>query len=164
MAFAGIQTFMEKLKQLINCSEISPMINVDQIIHARPQFESLYQELGSMVQELFINQHEKLHEVEKVNDLKKRLVDAAEEAQHNIDLFLSGVHLRNNGYFHESEYFKCSLNLDDVMSSLKSIQMEIELMMHKMKMDSSQRREETINQSPDAKISITADSLGSKKV
>ncbi|KAF5755739.1 hypothetical protein HanXRQr2_Chr17g0806191 [Helianthus annuus] len=91
MTYAGIQMFMEKLNQLINCYDI-PFINNPAIIIQRPQFQLLYQELGSMMQILFINQHQ---DHEKLNDLKRRFTNAAEEEQYIVDLFLSSVHIRN---------------------------------------------------------------------
>ncbi|XP_022025247.1 putative late blight resistance protein homolog R1B-16 [Helianthus annuus] len=163
MAYAGIQMFMDKLNQLINCDDI-PSINNPEIMSERPQLQLLYEELGSMIQTLFIDQHQDLHDLQKVGDLKKRFIDAAEEAQYNVDLFLSGVHIRNTTKdFPTSEDFSPSLNLDDVRRSLKSVEVELmSMIMDNMKVGSSRRRERTLNQS--APVSISRNSLGSKKL
>ncbi|MFS8023223.1 putative P-loop containing nucleoside triphosphate hydrolase [Helianthus anomalus] len=158
MAYASVQMFMDKLNQLINCND-NPLINIHSIIHARPQFQILYEELGSMIKTLFIDQH---HDLQKLSDLKKRFIYAAEEAEYNVDLFLSGVHIRNNGHFPTSEDFKRSLNLDDVMTSFKSVQVEF-INLNK-KIDSSPRPKITVNQSAPAPISFSRNSLRSKKL
>ncbi|KAI3795589.1 hypothetical protein L1987_38245 [Smallanthus sonchifolius] len=151
---------MEKLKQLIiNCNHI-PSINHPAIICERPQFQLLYEELASIIQTLFIDQHQDL---ERVNDLKKRFIYAAEEAQYKVDLFLSSVHIRNNGDFPTSEDFNPSLNLDDVRRSFESVKVEfMSMRIDNMKMDSSPRPERTLNKS--APISFTRNSQGSKKL
>ncbi|KAJ0891100.1 putative P-loop containing nucleoside triphosphate hydrolase [Helianthus annuus] len=149
MAYAGIQMFMEKLKQLLNCNDI-PLINIPPVIYARPQFQLLYEELGSMIQTLFIDQH---HDLEKVNDLKERFLYAAEEAQYIVDLFLSRVHIQNNGHVSISE--DADLDLDDVRRSLKSVKVEF------MKMDFFRR---PVNQSAASQHSITRNAQGSKKL
>ncbi|MFS8024752.1 putative P-loop containing nucleoside triphosphate hydrolase, leucine-rich repeat domain superfamily [Helianthus anomalus] len=165
MAYSGIQMFMDKLNQLINCDDI-PSINNPEIISERPQLQLLYEELGSMIQTLFIDQHQELHDHQKVTDLKQRLIDAAEEAEYNVDLFLSGVHIRNTAQdfpLSASEDFKRSLNLDDVRRSLKSVEVEVMSMcIDCMKTDSSPR----LNQSAAAaaQSSISRNTLGSKKL
>ncbi|KAI3745219.1 hypothetical protein L1987_58327 [Smallanthus sonchifolius] len=154
---------MEKLKQLIHCNDI-PSINHPAIIRERPQFQLLYDELDNpMIQTLFIDQHQDL---EKVNDLKKRFTDAAEEAQYIVDLFLSGVHVRKNGrrscksvlvlflycfHIRNDGHFPTSLDLDDVRRSLESVKLEF----MSMKLDSSRRPERTLDQSAAAHISIS---------
>ncbi|KAI3795529.1 hypothetical protein L1987_38184 [Smallanthus sonchifolius] len=122
MTYAGMQMFMEKLKQLINCND-NPLFNNPEIICERPQFQLLYEQLGTMIQTLFIDQHKDIHEYHKL--MKKRLTDAAEEAQYIVDLFVSGVHIRNMGHFPTSEDFKSSLNLDDVWRSFESVKVEL---------------------------------------
>ncbi|KAI3795590.1 hypothetical protein L1987_38246 [Smallanthus sonchifolius] len=160
MAYLGVQMLMEKLKQLINCNDI-PSINHPAIIRERPQFQLLYDELDNpMIQTLFIGQHQDL---ERVNDLKKRFTDAAEEAQYIIDLFLSHVLDRNDD-------FNPSLNLDDVWRSLESVTVEFMSMRSvTMKMDSSPRPDRMLNQSAAAAaaaapVSFTRNSQGSKKL
>ncbi|MFS8024800.1 hypothetical protein Hanom_Chr16g01467661 [Helianthus anomalus] len=59
MAYAGIHMFMEKLNQLINSNDI-PFFNNPEIMYARPQLQLLYDELGSMIQTLFIDQDQDL--------------------------------------------------------------------------------------------------------
>ncbi|KAI3795561.1 hypothetical protein L1987_38216 [Smallanthus sonchifolius] len=163
MTYAGLQMLMEKLKQLINCNHI-PFINHPSVICERPQFQLLYEDLGSMIQTLFIDQHQDLHDLEKLNDLKKRFTVAAEEAQYIIDLFLSGVHIRNTGRFPTSEDFKCTLNLDDVRRSLESVKVEfMSMRTANMKMDSYPRSDRTLDQSATTPISFTRNPQGSKK-
>ncbi|KAK1409050.1 hypothetical protein QVD17_41324 [Tagetes erecta] len=88
MTYAGVEMFMEKLKQLIN----NPLINNKTVRRKGSEFQLLYQDLDSMIQTLFnIDQHQD----EKLDHLKKRFTCAAEEAQYVVDLFLSGVHIRN---------------------------------------------------------------------
>ncbi|XP_076926011.1 putative late blight resistance protein homolog R1B-16 [Bidens hawaiensis] len=168
MSYAGIQMFMEKLNQLIHCKDIRFFVRNTIIRSERPQFQLLYDELGSIIEALSIHQH-----LEKVNDLKKRFIDAAEEAEYIVDLFLSpalpwkfeeawylssahirGAHIRNT--FNE---FSSSLNLDDVWRSFKSIQEEfMSMRIDSMKMNSSAR---TDNQYAPANTPITRISPGS---
>ncbi|XP_076944788.1 putative late blight resistance protein homolog R1B-16 [Bidens hawaiensis] len=152
MAHAGILMFMEKLNQLIHSTN-NPLINNHSVIYARPQFQLLRQELGSMIQTLFVDQHQDL---QKLADLKRRFIYAAEEAEYIVDLFLSRVHIRNNGHFLTSEYFKRPLNLDDVRRSFESIKGEFTSMRtDNMKTDSS---EITLNHSAAAPVSISRNS------
>ncbi|MFS8025111.1 hypothetical protein Hanom_Chr16g01471091 [Helianthus anomalus] len=57
MAYAGIHMFMDQLNQLINCNDI-PFFNNLSLISERPQFQFLFDELGSMMKTLFIDQHQ----------------------------------------------------------------------------------------------------------
>ncbi|KAL8267674.1 hypothetical protein R6Q59_001472 [Mikania micrantha] len=134
-----------------------------------------------MIQTIYIDEHQDPHELEKFDDVKKRFIDAAEEAQYMVDLFLSGVHIRNNasgvqirrhsksvvdlvlccvyirnnGRFLASKDFERSLNLVDVRRSFKSVKEEFMSMRNdNTKMDASQT---TLNQSASAAI-------GSKKI
>ncbi|KAI3795567.1 hypothetical protein L1987_38222 [Smallanthus sonchifolius] len=165
MTHAGLQMFMEKLNQLINCND-NPLINNHSIIHERPQFKLLYEELGSMIQTLFIDQHHDLHELEKLNDMRRRFTYSAEEAQYMVDLFLSGVYIRNNGHFPTSGDFKVSLNLDDVRRSFESVKVEfMSVIIDKMKVGSSPRPERMLNQSAAAApIPFTRKPQESKKL
>ncbi|KAL7586842.1 hypothetical protein Lser_V15G40194 [Lactuca serriola] len=158
MAYAHVQMFMEKLKQLIYSNDI-PVINNPSIICERPQFQLLYEELGSMIQIFFNHEDQDLHNFEEVRKLKKRFKTAAEEAEDIVDIFISSVHVRNNGYFTISDVFQTSLNLEDVMRSIKSIKVEfMTTRIDNMKIDSSQRTESA------AGTSNPTNSLGSKKV
>ncbi|KAL8228361.1 hypothetical protein R6Q57_015945 [Mikania cordata] len=174
MTYAGVEMFMEKLKQLINCND-HPSINNWTIRRRRHEFRLLYEDLGSMIRTLFIGEHQDLHELEKVNDLKERFIYAAEEAQFIVDLYVSGVQIRRssnsivdlvlscvyiciNGCFPTSTNFEGSLNLVDVRRSFKSVKEEFTSMINdNTKMDASQRTERTLNQS-------TSVAAGSKKL
>ncbi|KAL8267899.1 hypothetical protein R6Q59_001697 [Mikania micrantha] len=156
MTYAGLKMFMEKLEQLINCND-NPLTNYPEIIREKPQFHLLYQDLGSIIQTLYIHEHQDSHQLENFDDLKKRFIDAAEEAQYIVDLFLSGVHIRNNvsgaqiRRFSVSTDFERSLNLVDVRRSFKSVKEEFMSMRNdNTKMDPSQRTEKTLNQSASA--------------
>ncbi|KAL8267890.1 hypothetical protein R6Q59_001688 [Mikania micrantha] len=176
MTYSGLQMFMEKLKQLINCND-NQLINHPEIIREIPQFQLLHQDLGSMIQILYIDEHQDPHEHEKFDDLKKRFIAAAEEAQYIVDLFLSGVHIRNNasgvqirrsfkfvldlvlscvyirnnGRFPTSTDFEGSLNLIDVRSSFKSVKEEfISMRNDNTNIDASQTTDRTLNQSASA--------------
>ncbi|KAJ0691038.1 putative P-loop containing nucleoside triphosphate hydrolase, leucine-rich repeat domain superfamily [Helianthus annuus] len=156
MTYAGVQMFMEKLNQLINCSD-NPLFNNPSVVCETPKFQLLYNELGTLIQTLYIDEHQDRYEHQKFNDLKKRFTCLVEEAQYIVDLFLSSVHIRDSGNFPTSEDLKCPLNIDDVMRSFKSFEVEL---MDDMKLNSSQRREETIN----PRISAARNSQGSKKL
>ncbi|XP_023766727.1 putative late blight resistance protein homolog R1A-10 [Lactuca sativa] len=161
MAYADVQMFVKKLKQLIYSNDI-PIIKIPSIVREGPQFQMLYEELGSMIQNLFIHQNHDLENFEKVTSLRKRFKAVAEEAEDIVDLFLSTVHFGNYGYFPTS-VFHPSLNLEVVMRSIDSIKMEFMTMrMDNMKMDASQRRGTLQMQS--AGTSGVRNSLGSKKL
>ncbi|KAD4982109.1 hypothetical protein E3N88_18780 [Mikania micrantha] len=177
MTYAGLKMFMEKLEQLINCND-NPLTNYPEIIREKPQFQLLYQDVGSMIQTLYIDEHQDSHQLEKFDDLKKRFIDAAEEAQYIVDLFLSGVHIRNNNvsdvqirrssksvvdlvlsfayirnnrHFPTSRAFKRSLNLVNVRRSFKSVKEKFMSMRNdNTKMDASRRTERTLDQSASA--------------
>ncbi|KAM0013550.1 putative P-loop containing nucleoside triphosphate hydrolase, leucine-rich repeat domain superfamily [Helianthus debilis subsp. tardiflorus] len=117
MTYAGIQMFMDKLNQLINRNDI-PSINKQRIKRQRPQFQLLYQELDFIIQTLFIEDHQ---DFEELNDLKKRLIYAAQEEEYNVDLFLSDVHIRNYSHLTTSGDFLRSLNPYNVMRSFNSV-------------------------------------------
>ncbi|CAH1433466.1 unnamed protein product [Lactuca virosa] len=162
MAYADVQMFMKKLKQLIYSNDI-PIIKIPSIVREGPQFQMLYEELGSMIQTLFIHQDHGLENFEKVTNLRKRFKAVAEEAEDIVDLFLSTVHFGNYGYFPRSDVVHPSLNLEAVMRSIDSIKMEFMTMsIDNMKMDASQRPGTLQMQS--AGTSRTKNSLRSKKV
>ncbi|KAL8228363.1 hypothetical protein R6Q57_015947 [Mikania cordata] len=162
MSYAGLQMFMENLKQLINCKD-NPLINHPEIIREKLQFQLLHQDLGSMIQTLYIDKHQDLQEHVKLTDLKKRFIHAAEEAQYIVDLFLSGVHIRNNGHLPTSEDFKRSLYLDNVRRSFQSLRVEfMGMRINNMELDSSPRPERTLNQS--ATAAVPRNSPGLKKI
>ncbi|KAK1423639.1 hypothetical protein QVD17_18945 [Tagetes erecta] len=153
LTYAGLQMFMEKLQQLITYNDNS-MINNPTIIDERPQFQLLHEQLGSMIQTLFIDRHQELLDLEKLNDLKRRFMHAADEAQHIIDVFLSGVHIRNNGHSPTSEDLNGSLNLNDVRRSFTSVKVDfVSMRTDSMKIDSSRITDRTLNQSDAARIS-----------
>ncbi|KAL7586845.1 hypothetical protein Lser_V15G40191 [Lactuca serriola] len=160
MAYADIQMLMGKLKQLIYSNDI-PVINNPSILSERPQFQHLYEELGFMIQILFNHEDQDLHSFEKVRKLKKRFKVAAEEAEGIVDIFLTTVHCRNNGYFPRSDVFHPSLHLEVVMRSIESIKIEfMTINIDNMKMDSSLRTDRLQS----AGTSHTRNSRGSKKL
>ncbi|KAL7589890.1 hypothetical protein Lser_V15G40187 [Lactuca serriola] len=162
MSYAHVQMFMEKLKQLMYCNDI-PVINNPSIICERPQFQLLYEELDSMIQTLFNTEDQDVHDFENVRKLKKRFKAAAEEAEDIVDIFVSAVHCRNNGYFPRSDVFQPSLHLEVVMRSINSIKMEsMNISIDNMKMDSSLKTDTLKMQS--AGTSGSRSSLGSKKL
>ncbi|KAJ9552083.1 hypothetical protein OSB04_016128 [Centaurea solstitialis] len=111
MANADLRMFMDGLKKLIHGNHELIINKNPLILSKRPQFQLLYEELDSIIQTLFSihedHHHHQHHELEKVRNLKRRLKDAAEEAQDTIDLFLSAIHFRNR----RPSYFQTSLNL-----------------------------------------------------
>ncbi|XP_023766728.1 putative late blight resistance protein homolog R1A-10 [Lactuca sativa] len=162
MAYTDIQMFMEKLKQLMYCNDI-PVINNPSILCERPQFQLLYEELGSVIKILFNHEDQDLHNFEEVRKLKKRFKAAAEEAEGIVDMFLSAVHCRNNGYSPRSDVFQTSLHLEVVMRSIESIKIEfMTLSINKMKMDSSLKTDRLQTQS--SGTSHTRNSRGSKNL
>ncbi|CAH1425002.1 unnamed protein product [Lactuca virosa] len=166
MAYANVHMFMEKLKQLIYSNDI-PVINNPLILCERPQFQLLYEELGSMIQTLFNHEDQDLHNFEEVRKLKKRFKAAAEEAEDIVDIFVSAVYYRYNEYFTISDVFQTSMNLEDVMRSIISIKLEfMTAKTDHMKMDSSQRTDRLPMQlaAAAAGTSNSTNSLGSKKV
>ncbi|KAD4982089.1 hypothetical protein E3N88_18760 [Mikania micrantha] len=163
MTYAGLQMFMEKLKQLINCND-NPLTNHPEIIREKPQFQLLYQDLGSIIQILYIGEHQNPHELEKFDDLTKSFIDVAEEAEYIVDLFLSAVHTRYKGNLSPAseEDIKPSLNLDDVRSSLQSVKMDFMSMgINNMELSSSQRPVRMLNQSA---ATVPGYSSGLKKI
>lgn len=115
MTYAGLQLFMNNLKELIDCKDNPLIINSPSILYERPQFQQLYEELCPVIQFFFINQDED----EKVRNLKKRFKQAAEEVQDTMDLFLSNVHFRNKGRFTRFSVVKRSLDHEEVIKSIK---------------------------------------------
>ncbi|KAJ9537302.1 hypothetical protein OSB04_030035 [Centaurea solstitialis] len=105
MAYTGLELFMESLKQLIHGSH-NPFTKNPSVLSERPQIQLLYQELGSLIQTLFIHEHHHhLLELQKFTTLKRRFKDVAEEAQDIIDLFLSSLHSRKIRNLKEFEGF-----------------------------------------------------------
>ncbi|KAJ9551566.1 hypothetical protein OSB04_015611 [Centaurea solstitialis] len=159
MAYTGFQMFMDNLNHLININHHYPLINDNPLIQSkRPQFQLLYQEFGSIIQTLHQHHHQNF-ELEKVGSLKKRIKDAAEEAQHIIDLFVSAVYSREN---------KFSLDLDNVMRSINSIKVEFTtISFDNLKMDSSPRNDSLKSQSAGdvagTSTSSTRSHLGTRK-
>ncbi|KAJ9554001.1 hypothetical protein OSB04_018046 [Centaurea solstitialis] len=165
MTYTGQELLMETLKHLIFGND-NPLNNSPSVLSERPQFQLLYEDLGSIIQTLSnIHQHPYLHELEKVRNLKKRFKDAAEVAQDIIDLFLSAVHFRNRGLSADSDVFKTSLNLVSVMGSIESIKAQLmTINIDKTKMDSAPRIDHLKTQSAAAaRSSYTRRRLGTKK-
>ncbi|XP_076886049.1 putative late blight resistance protein homolog R1B-17 [Bidens hawaiensis] len=128
---------------------------------------------------------DKYEDLDRLIDLKKRFIDTAEKAEYIIDLFLSGVHIRNNRFrgfkrflnprgsfksvvylflssvhIRNTQHFltqgDLSLSLDDVRRSFKSLVVEFTSI---IKMDSSE-----IQSAPPAPISISTNSQASMKL
>ncbi|KAL8267900.1 hypothetical protein R6Q59_001698 [Mikania micrantha] len=181
MTYAGVQMFMEKLKQLIDCNDylfgFNPKTSLESSKIKKMMTYEGVETSWHHDPSLFIDEHQDLHELEKVNHLKERFIFAAQEAEYIVDLFVSAVqigknddakrsfkcvvdlvlscaHIRNNGHFPTSRDFKRSLNLDAVRKSLKSVKEEFMGM----------RTEETLDQSAAARISFVRNSPGSKKI
>ncbi|CAH1419422.1 unnamed protein product [Lactuca virosa] len=153
----------QELKQLIYSNDIPVITDNPSILRERPQFHLLYEELDSMIQTIFNHEDQDLHNFEEVSKLKKRFKAAAEEAEDTVDVFLSTVHCRNNGYFPRSDVFQPSLHLEVAIRSIESIKIEfMTINIDNMKMDSSLRTDRLQTQS--AGTSHTRNSRGSKKL
>ncbi|PWA98207.1 Disease resistance protein [Artemisia annua] len=164
MTYTGLELFMENLKQLIYSNDNPLINNHPSILSERPQLQLLYEELYSMIQILF-DEHTELHDLQKVQYLKRSLKHTADEAQDVIDLFVSGVHFRKKGYSPRSDVYKTTLILDHAMRSIKSIKEElIQTRMDNMKMNSSQRTKSQQMQCAAAGTSNSRSMLGSKKL
>ncbi|KAL4572853.1 hypothetical protein LXL04_019641 [Taraxacum kok-saghyz] len=163
MAYADLQMFMEKLKQLIYCND-NPIISNPSVLCERPQFLHLYEELGSLMHTPFIKEGDNLEKFENVRNQRKILKAVAEEAEDIVDLFLSTVYFNNKGYFPRSDVFHPSLHLEGVVRSIKSIKTELmTLSIDNMSMDSSRTTNRLQIQSP-VRASSSRNSLGSKKL
>ncbi|KAJ9550613.1 hypothetical protein OSB04_014658 [Centaurea solstitialis] len=137
---SGLRMLMDDLKKIIHGNHNPLFNNNPMILSERPQFQLLYRELDSIVQTLSNIHHH--HELEKVRNLKKRFKDVAEEAQDTIDLYLSAVTVDfgDIGLSPTSDVFKTSLDLENVMKSLKSLKVEVTTINSDiMKMDPSPR-------------------------
>ncbi|KAM0049258.1 putative P-loop containing nucleoside triphosphate hydrolase, leucine-rich repeat domain superfamily [Helianthus debilis subsp. tardiflorus] len=139
MSYPGLKLFMEKLKQMIYSNDISQISNHPSMLSKRPQLQLLYEELGSMIQTLSVETGNDLHELEEVRDLKKRFKDVAEEAQDVVDLFVSDINFISKKQPLISHASEASLDLEDVMRSIKSIQEDFISICHNMKMESTPR-------------------------
>ncbi|CAH1412650.1 unnamed protein product [Lactuca virosa] len=156
MTYAGLQLFMNNLKELIYCKDNPLIINSPSILYETPQFQQLYEELCPVIQIFFIDQDQD----EKVRNLKKRFKQAA------IDLFLSNVHFRNKGRFTRFSVVKRSLDLEEVIKSIKSIKVEFAMITNN-KMGSPQVSDQSqiiIQSASAAESSCTRKSLGMMKV
>ncbi|KVI04289.1 putative late blight resistance protein homolog R1A-10 [Cynara cardunculus var. scolymus] len=150
MKYPGLQMFMDNLKQLIYCNH-NLVINNPLILSQRPQFQLLYQELGSMIQILLdVHENHHLYELEKVENLMRRFKDAVEEAQDIIDLFLSAVHSRSRGLFTRPDVFKTSLDLENAMRCIESIKVEFMTMINIGNLNPTPRIDRLKTQSADA--------------
>ncbi|PWA35308.1 NB-ARC domains-containing protein [Artemisia annua] len=131
MMYTGLELFMENLKNLIYWDDNPLISNNPLILSERPQIELLYKELELMIQYLFDEKEEDLHELEKVKNLKKEFKDVAQEAHNTVGRF---VYFMNASRY---DFTKCSLNLKNVMRSINSIKREYITIVDKQKMDSA---------------------------
>lgn len=138
MTYPGVKLFMEKLKQVIH-SEYIPLINNHpSVLSKRPQFQLLYNELGSLIQMFFVDQKgDNLHDHEEVRNVKKRFKDVAEEAHDVFYQFVSVIIFKYRRRLRIFRLFDIPLNLEDVMRSIKSIKEDFVTIGKKMKMESS---------------------------
>ncbi|KAF5778530.1 putative virus X resistance protein-like, coiled-coil [Helianthus annuus] len=137
MAYPGVKLFMEKLKQMIYSNDIPQISNDPSVLSKRPQLQLLYEELGSMIQTLFVDTENDPHELEEVRNLKKRFKDVAEEAQDLVDLFAYDVNFKSKIQPLISHASETSLDLEDVMRSIKSIKEDFFSIIQKVRMESS---------------------------
>ncbi|KAJ9552079.1 hypothetical protein OSB04_016124 [Centaurea solstitialis] len=148
MANSDLRIFMDNLKKIIHGKH-------QQLINYNPLT------LSSIDQH-----HYHPDELKKVRNLKKRLKDAAEEAQDSIDLFLSALHFTNSKVSPRSD-LKTSLDLNKIQKSINSIKVELKTInIGNMKMDSSSRIEHVKTESVAAAAagtSYTRNPLGIKK-
>ncbi|KAD7117459.1 hypothetical protein E3N88_04727 [Mikania micrantha] len=87
MPYTGLELFMENLLQL-SYNNNHPVVNCETILSKRPQMQRLYQELGDIIQILFVEEQSVIHEMEQVRNLKIRLKDVAQEAHNIVGLFV----------------------------------------------------------------------------
>ncbi|KAJ9553998.1 hypothetical protein OSB04_018043 [Centaurea solstitialis] len=167
MAYAGLRMFMGYLKQIIDCNDIPLFNNNPMILFERPKFQLLYQELASIVQTLSNIHHHQHHELERVQNLKKRFKDVAEEAQYVIDLYLTATTADfrdKEDICFTSEIFKTSLDLENVMRSIESIKVELmTINIDNMKMDPSPRIDTLKTHSAGTSTYSTRNLLGKMK-
>ncbi|KAI3818938.1 hypothetical protein L1987_12760 [Smallanthus sonchifolius] len=177
MTYTGLELFMENLMQL-SYSKKNPIVNSNALILSkRPQMQLLYQELGHMIQILFVEEQDDLHEI---RNLKIRFKDVVQEAHSIVGVFVystnySSVTCRET--YSSIKYFlncmkvkrstnsKYSLNLEDVMRSLKSIKEELTTILSNRKTDSSRSIDSLKTQTQTVVGTCgTRNLLGTKKV
>ncbi|KAF5778557.1 putative P-loop containing nucleoside triphosphate hydrolase, leucine-rich repeat domain superfamily [Helianthus annuus] len=147
MAYTGMELFMENLKMLIYNNDNPVINNHPSVLSKRSEILLLYEELSSMIQILFVEKENDIHELEEVRNLKKRFRDLAEEVHNTIGLFVYVVNFKSkydsiedgpNFKSAESSYkYKYSLDLKNVMKSVKSIRKQLDKIPDKLKMVSS---------------------------
>ncbi|KAK9051915.1 hypothetical protein SSX86_028543 [Deinandra increscens subsp. villosa] len=137
MAHTGLELFMEKLKRMIYMKDNPLVRNHPSVLSERPQFQLLYEKLGSMIQTLFVENENNLHELDEIKNLKKRLKDVAEDAHDTVDLFVSDIILRSKRLPRRSDDSEGTLDLEDIMKSILSIKEEFISIRDDSKMDSS---------------------------
>ncbi|XP_076917579.1 putative late blight resistance protein homolog R1A-10 [Bidens hawaiensis] len=174
MAYTGLELFMENLMQLSYHNNNRIVNNNTSILSKRPQLQFLYQELGNMIEILIVEEQNMLHEIELVRNLKRRLKDVAHEAHMIVGLFVYSRNYRNLNYnmlkynlnFMKSKTattYQHSLNLKDVMRSLKSIKEELITILDNRKMDSS-RSIDSLKTQTQTVVAGTRNPLATKKV
>ncbi|KAD7117470.1 hypothetical protein E3N88_04738 [Mikania micrantha] len=181
MSYTGLELFMENLMQL-SYSKNHPVVkNSATILSKRPQMQRLYQELGDIIQILFVEEQSVIHEMEQVRNLKIRLKDVAQEAHNIVGLFVYYNYRKSttcHSIYGSVKYFLnymknersthkyYSLNLKDVMGSLNSIKEELNTVFDNLKMDSSRSIDslKSQKQTAFAGTSRTRYPLGKKKV
>ncbi|KAD7117466.1 hypothetical protein E3N88_04734 [Mikania micrantha] len=181
MPYTGLELFMENLKQL-SYSNNHPIVKKSAtILSKRPQMQLLYQELGYIIQILFVEEQSVIHEMEQVKNLKIRLKDVAQEAHNIVGLFVYYNYRKSttcHSIYGSVKYFlNCmknersthkyySLNLKDVMGSLNSIKEELNTVFDNLKMDSTRSIDslKSQKQTAFAGTSHTRYPLGKKKV
>ncbi|XP_076960903.1 putative late blight resistance protein homolog R1A-10 [Bidens hawaiensis] len=131
MANTDLEMFMVKLRRLLYDNDNnSPTGNIPLIEARKHEIQLLYEELGYLIGLCFKHmmvEEEQPHEFEDVGNWKRRLIEATQEAEDIVDMFISSAVIKNDDDPHlMGNLLDCSLkDLRGVMDSLKSINVEM---------------------------------------
>ncbi|XP_076929077.1 putative late blight resistance protein homolog R1B-12 [Bidens hawaiensis] len=121
MTNTDLKLFMEKLRWLIDDNNNNPFIK-----ERKPMIQLLYGELDYLIGSCFKGEDE----LEDVGNWKTRLIEAAQEAEDTVDMFISSSIIKNdydqpNGSLPRNLLNCSSKDLKGVMIDLSSIRVEI---------------------------------------
>ncbi|XP_076909936.1 putative late blight resistance protein homolog R1A-10 [Bidens hawaiensis] len=131
MANTDLEMLMVKLRRLLYDDYNNTHIGNNPLIEARKhEIQLLYEELGYLIGLSFKHmmvEEDQPHEFEDVGNWKGRLIEATQEAEDIVDMFISSAVIKNDDDLHlMGNLLDCSLkDLRGVMENIKSISVEM---------------------------------------
>ncbi|XP_076936938.1 disease resistance protein RPP13-like [Bidens hawaiensis] len=119
MTDVDLELFMVNLRTLVYENDNDTLFRNNPLIDAKkPEIQLLYEELSHLIGCCFKDEEQQPHDLEDVENWKRRLMEAAQEAEDTIDMFVSSAVIKKDG---TSGSLYCDSDSDELISPSDSL-------------------------------------------